>query len=169
MTELWKQAGALPYEISNFGRVRRSAAAKGAVVGKVRRLFISWNGYHTFRASCGRDGKINVYVHILVAEAFFGPRPAGMVVNHRNGIKTDNRAENLEYITQSENVRHATESGLRKRGSARTQAKLSEEDIPKIRSLCAAGVSQREVASGFGVTQSIISDINRRVRWAHVA
>jgi hypothetical protein len=51
-------------------------------------------------------------VHRLVAEAWFG-LPKGMTVNHKNGVKTDNRAENLEYCTMSENLNHAWTTGLR--------------------------------------------------------
>ena len=42
---------------------------------------------------------------------FIGTRPEGMVVNHKNGVKTDNRLENLEYITSRENTIHAFKMG----------------------------------------------------------
>jgi len=51
-------------------------------------------------------------VHRLVAEAWFG-MPKGMTVNHKNGVKTDNRVDNLEYCTMSENLNHAWVTGLR--------------------------------------------------------
>jgi hypothetical protein len=61
--------------------------------------------------------------HRLVWESVNGPIPDGMQINHRNGIKTDNRLENLELATASENTQHAYDTGLigrrrRKRGTA---------------------------------------------------
>jgi len=59
----------------------------------------------------------SVYVHRLVAEAYYGP--SELEVNHKNGIKSDNSPKNLEYVTPSENVKHAYRSGLKtaKRGA----------------------------------------------------
>lgn len=50
-------------------------------------------------------------VHRLVAAAFYGDNK-DLVVNHKNGNKTDNRPENLEYVTQSDNIKHAISTGL---------------------------------------------------------
>lgn len=70
------------------------------------------NGYlHVVLSVGGR--KRREAIHVLVAERFLGPRPLGHVVNHKNGNRADNRAENLEWVTQSENVEHAYRTGLR--------------------------------------------------------
>ena len=61
-------------------------------------------GYH--RVGLFYLGKShNKYVHRIVAEAFLGPSD-GREINHKNGNKTDNRVENLEWVTRSENVKH---------------------------------------------------------------
>ncbi len=70
------------------------------------------SGYEQVRLRSG--GKSMVYaVHRLVAICFIGPRPEGCGVNHKNGIKTDNRLDNLEYLTVAENTQHAIRTGLR--------------------------------------------------------
>jgi hypothetical protein len=60
----------------------------------------------------------SVRVHVLVAEAFLGPRPPGMDINHKDAVKTNNRPENLEYVTHTENMRHAARMGLMGRRKA---------------------------------------------------
>ncbi len=55
------------------------------------------------------------YVHRLVVEAFIGEIPAGQEVNHISGQKVDNRIENLEVVTHSQNTAHAWDTGLRSR------------------------------------------------------
>jgi hypothetical protein len=62
-----------------------------------------------------------MFVHRIVAAAFIGPCPDGLEINHKNGIKLDNRAENLEYTTRSANMKHAYDSGLRRREFLGTQ------------------------------------------------
>jgi HNH endonuclease/NUMOD4 motif-containing protein len=68
------------------------------------------------------DGMKTKLVHHLVAHAFHGPRPEGYVINHKNGNKADNRATNIEYTTQSENVRHAHRLKLIPRSGAKGEA-----------------------------------------------
>ena len=66
---------------------------------------------HYVAVDLAKIGTCNV--HRLVATAYFGSND-GFVVNHKNGIKNDNRLENIEIITKYENLKHAMENGLRK-------------------------------------------------------
>jgi hypothetical protein len=92
------------YEVSDHGRLRRD--------GCMLKLHPVPGGY--LKAQLWRDGKLFArLIHILVAEAFIGERPDGEEVNHKDGDKHHNRAANLEYLTRSENLRHAYRSGLR--------------------------------------------------------
>lgn len=84
---------------------------------KVNRLLSGWvsrEGYRTY-ALTDDNGDVhqNVRVHRLIAEVFI-PNPENKPqVNHINGIKTDNRVNNLEWVTCSENTQHANDMGLR--------------------------------------------------------
>lgn len=61
---------------------------------------------------CKKSKPKSYKVHFLVLRSFVGKRPKGFIINHLNGIKTDNRLENLEYTTYKENYRHAIALGL---------------------------------------------------------
>jgi hypothetical protein len=105
-------------------------------------------------------------VHRLVAIAFI-PNPENKPqVNHKNGIKDDNRAENLEWVLPRENIRHAVETGLIKRGGDSPRAKLSWEDADHIREEYAAGgVTMVALAAKYGVGPFAIAQIIHRRRY----
>ena len=92
--EIWKDAPGFPgYQVSDAGRVKRS------INGKMLRPVRYSNGYYVVNLSGRRIG-----VHRLVAMAFV-PNPDGLPqINHKNEIKTDNRAENLEWCTAKYNI-----------------------------------------------------------------
>ena len=107
MKEEWKVIPDFPrYQISNFGRVR------GIRVTYLKWLYSPLGGGYPFVDL--RAGKMDAngkyirrlsLIHILVAEAFLGPRPSGMVVHHKDGDRNNPRVDNLEYVTPTENAR----------------------------------------------------------------
>ena len=120
------------------------------------------------------NGIKNKLVHRLIMEAWVGPCPEGCVTNHKNGNKTDNRVENLEYCTQRENMIHSCLYGLSPkppttRGSKCRLAKLTEEKILAMRSEVdrKPGYLKR-LSELYGVTPSTISKILRRTIWTHI-
>ncbi len=91
------------YFISNTGVVENRILNKKAFVLSKR---IDRAGYDTVRLSINRKSTTK-YVHRLLAVAFVNRIPGKDFVNHKNGIKTDNRIENLEWVTHAENIDHA--------------------------------------------------------------
>jgi hypothetical protein len=90
-----------------------------------------------------------------------------MFVNHRDGVKVNNRADNLEYVTPQQNTDHARRIGLMRPGSLCGSAKLDEDRVSVILAL-RGEMNQYVVAKLFGVTQPTISHIQLRKSWKHV-
>lgn len=104
--------------------------------------------------------------HRLVWHYFFGPIPDGMCINHKNGIKDDNRPGNLEIVTYSENIKHAHRLGcIDQSGERNPNAKLSNAEVQEIRVLYSTGqYYQTDLAKKFGVSFQTISKIVRGER-----
>jgi len=99
MTEEWRTIeGYTGYEVSNFGRVRSLKRAEP----KLLKLNCRKGGYLYAHLSNGPHKK-NELVHRLVAVAFVENKSGKPCVNHINNIRSDNRAENLEWVTHKEN------------------------------------------------------------------
>lgn len=106
-------------------------------------------------------------VHTLVAEAFLGPRPVGLEINHIDGVATNNRSDNLEYCTRRENMRHAYRLGLSKElgfGVDHHLAKLTMDQVRIIRA-CNASVSDYLLARVFSVSRPTINKVRKGLTW----
>jgi hypothetical protein len=151
------------YEVSDRGRVKSCRRRRLLALVVNKRGYVQCNLY--------KGGRVkNFLVHRLVVRAFIGPIRGGLQVNHKNTVKTDNRVENLELVTAERNRQHAREKGLVKplKGEANPRAKLTEAEVRTIRQLRAEGVTIRELAEQFSVTERTISKIVHRRAWAHV-
>lgn len=104
--------------------------------------------------------------HRIVWHALNGPIPKGMVINHKNGIKDDNRLENLEMVTPSQNISHANRHGLRdQRGERNPSAKLTNRQVAEIRLIYShGGYTQGALGKKYGVSFQTISSIVRGKR-----
>lgn len=148
------------HEVSNLGRVRNHKT------GHVLAGQPNWAGYHLLQL--GHLGA-RPTVHSLVMLAFVGPRPEDYDINHKDGNKANNRLENLEYVTKSQNKRHSVNVLGKGRGESHGNAKITEDDVREIRRLAAAGLKHGEIAERFLLTRANVSYIVRRSAWAHVA
>ena len=157
------------YEVSDQGRVRLSADRHGCKAGKVMSSRLNNSGYLMVDLRKG-DTRSTFLVHRLVRIAFSRQYPIGMLeVNHKNGIKIDNRLENLEWCSHSDNLRHAHENGLHsENGETSRWAKLSQGDVIDIHSRVASGESKRSVGKRYNTTTYNITRIVTGKRWARV-
>lgn len=124
-------------------------------------------GYYTVTLYNG-DSRKRCKVHLLVLEAYIGPRPHGLVGCHNNGISTDNRVENLRWDTYKSNSKDQQTHGTLACGERNGNSKLSEGDIKVIFKLKNDGIESKEIAKQYGVSPSNICCILRRKTWKHV-
>lgn len=173
--EVWRSHSNFPlYEVSDRGRVRNLKAGRKYPAGHIHVGQLDKNGYHVVLLRI--DGKRKLAkVHRLVVTAFLEEIPVEKQVNHKNGQKADNRLENLEVVTPSENVQHSFTALGRvavlinpARGIRHGNARWKNQQIRRIRTLYEQGVTQKEIARRFKTTQGAISKITRRDGWAHV-
>lgn len=186
------------YSVSSCGRVRRERSGTRTLPGRLLKLAPGQRGYlRRVGLTTGSHRSLRFHaVHILVAEAFLERRPSPRHgVNHKNGIKTDNRPENLEWATPKQNSEHAARLGLLAsgdrqglrlhpesrrtgehhharlhperlaRGSHHGNAKLTEAAVRDIRT---SSLSGELLAKKYGVSKSLISQVRQRIVWTHV-
>ncbi|QNI20386.1 HNH endonuclease [Bacillus phage 1_ICo-2020] len=134
------------YTVTNEGKVystKRENRKKELKLERTR------NGYN--RVTFCKDGKTTRFlVHRLVAAVFLGERDRPMMVNHKDGNKTNNHVDNLEWVTCSENTIHAFENGLRR--TERTV--LTDEVLGVISIMLDKGYSQRKIARELGINRN---------------
>ena len=107
--------------------------------------------------------RIQCMAHRLIWLHANGPIPEGKQINHINGDKKDNRLENLEVVTTSENMKHAYRTGLRdEHGEKNPAAKLTDGQVEAIRRIYSTGgITQEQLGEMFSVAFQTISRIVR--------
>lgn len=144
-------SGKAIYMVSDLGRVWSVHVRQRAPEHNKRR------GYNTIHI-----GKKNVPIHRLVATAFIPNPEHKQTVNHINGIKTDNRVENLEWCTVKENNQHAWRTGLAK---PTLWSKYPDEVIVgAITDICKNGLTQGQASAKWGVPVNVIRSFFWKLR-----
>jgi len=174
MEEVWKDIKGYEgyYQISSLGNVkslRRTDIRGNRVPEKVIKPNLKNTGYIDVNLCKDRDKK-TYRVHRLVANAFLKNPSNKPQVNHKNGKKTDNRIENLEWCTGSENTTHSFKNKLQPLplGIKNSQSKLSESDVLEIKQLLLKKMKQKEIAELFRISVPTISNIKRNKNWSHL-
>lgn len=108
-------------------------------------------------------------VHRIVAKTFI-PNPLNKkCVNHKDGDKLNNRVSNLEWVTHSENAKHAFKNGLKiHKGENGPSHKLSELSARVIKEAALAGYPMKDIAAYFNISYSTVSNIKQGHKWAHL-
>ena len=156
--EEWAIVPSFPmYDASTLGRIRNREQ------GHLLQFWTNRYGYSQVLLS--RDGqKKQITVHRVIAETFFGPAN-GLTVNHRDGDKLHNAISNLEYLTNAENIEHASINRFLRGPTER----ISESVAREICELLHSGVRSGEIAVRLGVTLEVVKKIRRRKTWTQVS
>ena len=110
--------------------------------------------------------------HRFVAEAFLGSCPEGYEVNHKNGIRDDNRLCNLEYLTKSQNNQLSYDSGRRDvKGARNANCKITESQVIDVCKILEKGDYKTtvEVAKRTGVPKHTVRSIRARRQWVDIS
>jgi predicted XRE-type DNA-binding protein len=162
--EIWKPIPEYEglYSVSNFGRVKKHGKSLFPNFGN-KIMKQNFSREYLVVGLSGYDGKRKTFrVHRLVAMTFHPKLNAFLVeVNHKNSIKTDNRAENLEWVTHQSNSQKMFIDG-------NYSIKLTPEMVIEMKKMLNNGCIQKEIAKKFNVSRSTVSEIKKGKKWRNI-
>ena len=171
--EVWRLIPGASFEASSLGQVRPLLPKR--LPGTALSQSINPQG-KCYVTLCERGQRKTKAVHRLVAAAFHGkPTKGRPEVNHIDGDRANNRPENLEYCSRSENMIHAYRvlgrypTKARPRGATHWKAALTEGLVRVARARHAAGERIAQIAVDLGVSRQAVGECVRRVTWRHVS
>ena len=153
------------YQVSSFGNVksldrfRKGKFGMRLIKGQLLKQVLNKKGYPEVRLR--KNGIHTRLVHKIVASTFMTKPEHCTQINHINGIKTDNRLVNLEWVTQSENQIHAYKLGLQpsRSGEKNGRAILTNDKVTYVKELYNSGKRAKDVSEITGVNLSIVRQI----------
>jgi hypothetical protein len=177
MKEIWKDIPNYEglYQVSSLGRVKsleRRVKNKDSF-RKVRERILSSNdngsGYLCVQLS-RKLKRENLLIHRLVAICFVKNPKNLPIINHKDGVKTNNAPENLEWCTQMDNIVHSIKNKLvDQKGEKHHSSKLKKEDVIKIRELYKKNhLGYAKIGLLFNVSWGCVRNIVKRKTWNHV-
>jgi len=161
------------YEASNRGRIRTYRTQR-------IRTPVNLRGYLCMQLKDDNRKLRTRGVHCFIAETFLGVRPPGKdTINHKNFDRSDNRPENLEFMSSSENMKHARTAGrypkvtnptgyngdASRKGMSHTRVKITDDIVRMIR---VSAKSDSELAKELKLSSRHVNDIRRRKYWGHI-
>lgn len=147
--EIWKDIKDYEgrYQVSNLGRIRSLLDCfLEPKEPTIKKTYIGTQGYEV--VSFYKHTKMQLKkVHRLIAEAFVQNPDNKPFINHINGIKHDNRLDNLEWCTPKENMVHARDTGLniRKKGEESNRSAWTNQEVIEIKTDINAGLTTQEL------------------------
>ena len=148
------------YDVSNYGRIRHKFKTHYRIIGGSKHK----DGY-IFVTIHGKQ----IPLHRIICGAFHGDTFVdGNVVNHIDGNKQNNFADNLEWVTQKENIAHSIANGFQPKGLSSYKGKFTDEERNEIKRIWNDGeLSKRQLAKMFSVSHTCINDIiNDKYKYA---
>lgn len=174
MTEVWKDVKGYEglYQVSDMGRIK---VMPRKFINKLGRHFtvrevikvcpLNHRGYNRAQLTNALKEKKIYSVHRIVAQHFL-PNPDNLPeVNHKKGIKHDNRATEIEWCTKAYNEKHSFDTGLKPKGSKSPKSKLDETQVLTIVKCHKEGLSALHLASYFKVSRHAIIAITQGSNW----
>jgi hypothetical protein len=177
MERIWKKIpGYSLYEVSKYGEIK-TFNWKNKGIEKIMKPALDACGYLRTVLKRDFDGKLcTVKVHRMVALSFLENPENKPMVNHKNGIRNDNRVSNLEWCTNSENIKHSFTIGLSSnKGSKNPSATLTEEQAQEILDnyefgkKSKKGITKKQLAEKYNTTINVISFLVQRRTWKHLS
>jgi hypothetical protein len=166
------------YMVSNYGRIKslRRIVVKSNGVSmllreKILKASITKGGYESISFT-NTTFKQVIFIHRVVCAAFIGAIPENMEVCHYDGNRTNNFIGNLRYGTRSENMQDAVRHGtnhvpeyFKLRGENKKNSKINETIVRSIR---LSKESSPVIARKYGISETLVKHVRRRVTWNHV-
>ena len=151
------------YLISNYGRIYNIYTNSYVVA------HIGTDGYYYFTFST-YDGLKRRAVHRVEMLTFFPIEDKTLQVNHIDGNKTNNYIVNLEWVTRSENIKHAYDIGLQPPPEQRKNTSLNKEKVIAICEMLSRGdMTQNQIAEVVGCSRSAVDAIKRGETWTYIS